>query len=67
MRRRSDVLANDSNLSVNSYVEREDVREVIDVKALNEELRQIVSRQEVLRQSIDEIVADLEGEVDADE
>lgn len=62
-----DVLANDSNLSVNSYIEREDVREVIDVKALNEELRQIVSRQEVLRQSIDEIVADLEGEVDADE
>ncbi|WP_408924527.1 type I restriction-modification system subunit M [Corynebacterium tuberculostearicum] len=63
----ADVLANDSNLSVNSYVEREDVREVIDVKALNEELRQIVSRQEVLRQSIDEIVADLEGEVDTDE
>lgn len=63
----ADVLANDSNLSVNSYVEREDVREVIDVKALNEELRQIVSRQEVLRQSIDEIVADLEGKVDADE
>ena len=62
-----DVLANDSNLSVNSYVEREDVREVIDVKALNEELRQIVSRQKVLRQSIDEIVADLEGEVETDE
>jgi len=61
------VLDNDSNLSINSYVEREDVREVIDVKALNEELRQIVSRQEVLRQSIDEIVADLEGEVGADE
>ncbi|WP_277100133.1 type I restriction-modification system subunit M [Corynebacterium riegelii] len=62
-----DVLDNDSNLSVNSYVAREEVREVIDVKALNEELRQIVARQQVLRESIDEIVADLEGEVDADE
>lgn len=56
-----DVLGSDSNLSVNSYVAREEVREVIDIKALNEELRQIVSRQEVLRQAIDEIVADLEG------
>lgn len=61
------MLDNDSNLSVNSYVAREEVREVIDVKALNEELRQIVARQQILRQSIDEIVADLEGEVDADE
>ena len=62
-----DVLDNDSNLSVNSYVAREEVREVIDVKALNEELRQIVARQQILRQSIDEIVADLEGEVSAHE
>lgn len=62
-----DVLANDSNLSVSSYVEKEDLREIVDIKELNAELRQIVSRQEVLRQSIDEIVADLEGEVDADE
>lgn len=62
-----DVLANDSNLSVNSYVEKEDVREIVDIQALNTELRQIVARQEVLRASIDEIVADLEGEVDADE
>mgnify|MGYP001759048514 CR=1 FL=1 len=62
-----DVLDNDSNLSVNSYVAREEVREVIDGKALNEELRQIVARQQVLRDSIDETVADLEGEVDADE
>lgn len=62
-----DVLDNGSNMSVNSYVAREYVREVIDVKALNEELRQIVSRQYTLRQSIDEIVADLEGEADADE
>ncbi|GAB3085091.1 type I restriction-modification system subunit M [Corynebacterium aquatimens] len=62
-----DVLANDSNLSVNSYVEKEDVREIVDIQALNAELREIVARQDTLRASIDEIVADFEGEVDADE
>lgn len=60
-----DVLANGANLSTNAYIEREDVREVVDVVTLNEELRQIGSRLEVLRESIDEIVYELEGAGDS--
>lgn len=57
-----DVAANDYTLSVSSYVEPEDTREEVDIVALNEEIRQIVARQEVLRTQIDAIVAALEGD-----
>ena len=33
-----DILENDCNLSVSSYVEQEDTREVIDIKAVNTRL-----------------------------
>lgn len=56
-----DVIANDANLSVSSYVEKEDTREVVDIKALNAEIAQIVKREQELRDAIDAIVADLEG------
>lgn len=55
-----DVLANDCNLSVSSYVEQKDNREIIDIKVLNQQIMQIVSRQDTLRKQIDAIVADLE-------
>lgn len=57
-----DVLANDANLSVSSYVEKEDTREEIDIRALNAEIARIVAREHELRQQIDAIVADLEGD-----
>ncbi|VEU58967.1 type I restriction-modification system subunit M [Mycoplasmopsis gallinacea] len=53
---------NDYNLSVNSYVEKEDTKEVIDIKKLNAELKEIVARQAVLRSEIDKIIFELEGE-----
>ena len=56
-----EITANDCNLSVSSYVEQEDTREVIDITELNAEIARIVARQAELRASIDEIVADLEG------
>lgn len=56
-----EILANDVNLSVSSYVEKEDTREAVDIKALNAEIKQIVARQQELRTQIDAIVADLEG------
>ena len=56
-----DIGANDYNISVSSYVEQEDTREVINITELNAEIAEIVARQAVLRASIDEIVADLEG------
>jgi hypothetical protein len=34
---------------------------VIDIKELNKQIEEIVEKQNVLRKSIDEIVADLEG------
>jgi len=55
-----DIAANDYNIAVSSYVEQEDTREVIDITELNAEIARIVARQQKLRISIDEIVADLE-------
>ena len=56
------IADNDYNISVSSYVEPEDTREKIDIRALNARIRQIVQRQSELRQQIDRIVAELEGE-----
>ena len=57
-----DLAANDYNISVSSYVEKEDTREAVDIQALNAEIARIVARQAELRTEIDAIVADLEGE-----
>ncbi len=56
------IASNGYNLSVSAYVEAEDTREVIDITELNARLKRIVAHQTELRASIDEIVADLEGE-----
>lgn len=54
-----DIEENDYNISVSSYVERKDTREVIDIKELNKEIEEIVKRQNVLRESIDNIVREI--------
>ncbi|NLZ64399.1 MAG: type I restriction-modification system subunit M [Lentisphaerae bacterium] len=56
------IAANDYNLSVSSYVEAEDTREVIDIVKLNAELKSTVARIDQLRAEIDAIVAEIEGE-----
>ena len=56
-----DIAQNDYNISVASYVEGEDTREPIDIKALNAEISAIVARQRELRTAIDEIVMEIEG------
>ncbi len=56
-----EIAENDYILSVTSYVEPEDTREIIDIEELNAGLVKIVARQQELRAQIDEIVADLEG------
>ena len=53
------IADNDYNISVSSYVEQPDTREVIDIDELNERIAGIVARQNVLRTAIDEIVATL--------
>lgn len=57
----SEIAENDYNISVSSYVEQADTREVVDIAALNAEIATIVARQAQLREAIDAIVADLEG------
>ena len=57
-----EVAQNDYNLSVSSYVEQKDTREVIDINKLNAEIKEIVAREEVLRAEIDKIVAEIEGD-----
>ena len=49
------------NLSVSTYVEQEDIREVIDIKKLNAQIEQIVARENVLRAEIDKIIKEIEG------
>lgn len=52
----------DYNLSVSSYVEAKDNREVVDIAQLNAELKITVARIDGLRKDIDAIVAEIEGE-----
>ena len=56
-----EVVQNDYNLSVSTYVEAEDTREIIDIVKLNAEIKEIVAREQVLRDEIDKIIADIEG------
>lgn len=54
------IAANDYNLSVSSYVEAKDNRELVDIKVLNKEIDITVSKIGALRTSINEIVEDVE-------
>lgn len=56
-----EIKDNDFNLSVSTYVEPEDTREVIDIVKLNAEIEQIVAREQVLRDEIAKIIAEIEG------
>lgn len=57
----SDIVANDSNLSVSSYVEQEDTREKVDIDELNRGLEEIVSRQAELREELNAIIKEIQG------
>lgn len=57
----SEIEENDYNLSVSTYIEKEDTRQAIDIKALNKEIAEIVAREQVLRDEIDKIIAEIEG------
>lgn len=56
-----DIVDNEYNLSVSTYVEAEDTREKIDIVKLNAEITEIVAREQVLREEIDKIIAEIEG------
>ena len=49
------------DLSVSSYVENKDTREVIDIDVLNAEIKKTVKNIDRLRSEIDAIIAEIEG------
>ena len=57
-----EIAENNYNLSVSTYVEAKDTREKIDIVKLNAEIREIVAREQVLRDEIDNIIAEIEGD-----
>ncbi len=57
----ANISENNFNLSVSTYVEPEDTREKIDIKKLNAEITEIVTREQILREEIDKIIAEIEG------
>lgn len=56
-----EIAEQEYNLSVSTYVEQEDTREVVDIKELNAQIEQIVARENVLRAEIDKIIKEIEG------
>ena len=56
----SEIEENNYNLSVSTYVEAEDTREKIDIVKLNAEIEEIVAREQVLRDEIAKIIAEIE-------
>lgn len=57
----SEVVANDYNIAVSSYIEQENNREVVNITKLNADISDIVAKQSRLRADIDAIVKDIEG------
>ena len=55
-----DIVDNEYNLSVSTYVEAKDTREKIDIVKLNEEIREIVAREDHLRAEIDRMITEIE-------
>lgn len=55
-----EIKEQDYNLSVSSYVEAKDTRESIDIIRLNAEIEEIVAREQVLREEINKIIAEIE-------
>ena len=59
----AEITENGYNLSVSTYVEAEDTREKIDIRKLNAEIEEIVAREQVLRDEISKIIAEIEVDV----
>ena len=56
------VAANGYNLSVSSYIDAKDNREVVDIIQINADLKTTAAKIDQLRKDIDAIVAEIEGE-----
>lgn len=56
-----EIAENDYNLSVSTYVEKEDTREKIDIVKLNKEIDEIVAKEQILRDEIKKIISEIEA------
>ena len=56
-----EIVTNDYNLSVSSYVEAKDNREVIDITVLNAQIKDTVTKIDKLRSEIDKIIEVIES------
>jgi type I restriction enzyme M protein len=57
----SKIAEQEYNLSVSTYIEQEDKREVVDIDVLNAEIEKIVEKEIKLRLEIDKIIKEIEG------
>ena len=58
-----EIITKEYSLSVNTYVFSEDTSEIIDIHVLNQKIKDITKKSELLRKAIDQIVLELEGDV----
>ena len=56
-----EIAENDYNLSVSTYVEKEDTREKINIVELNKEIDEIVAKEQELRDAINKIISEIEA------
>ncbi len=54
-----EVKENVFNLSVSTYVEKADLREKIDIEKLNAQIKEIVTKEQELREAIEAVVAEI--------
>lgn len=59
-----EIASQNYNLSVSTYVEKEDKREEVDIRKLNADLRSIVEHENMLRAEIEAIIREIEGEAE---
>ena len=55
-----EIADNDYNLSVATYIEKEDTREKIDIVKLNKEIEEIVEKENKLRIEISKLISEIE-------
>lgn len=56
----SEIVENEYNLSVSTYVKKEDSTEIIDIEELNRTIDRIVEREQVIREEIKSIIKEYE-------
>ena len=56
-----EIVDNDYNLSVSSYVEAEEIKTIIDIHQLNREVKEIEEKVDQLRVLVDGIIDEIEG------